>query len=81
MQVYVLVFLSEDCDVIGVFDTKQAAKDRLIKEATDWNCYICSRELKKLKKELIETLNENDEFVNCAETGTMWKIETKTMNI
>lgn len=80
MQVYVLVFLSEDINVIGVFDTKQAAKDRLIKEAIDWNCYMRSHEIKTLKKELIETLNVNDEFVNCYETGTMWKIETKTMN-
>jgi hypothetical protein len=82
MQVYVLVFLTlEYCNVIGVFDTKLAAKERLIMEAIDWNCYMSSREREKLKKELIQTLKEDDEFVNCAETGSMWRIETKTMNI
>jgi hypothetical protein len=42
---------------------------------------MSSREREKLKKELIQTLKEDDEFVNCAETGSMWRIETKTMNI
>jgi hypothetical protein len=80
MQVYVLVFLSEDINVIGVFDTKDAAIERLIKEALDWNCYMCPDEREQLKEELTDVLKDNDEFVNCHETGTMWRIETRTIN-
>ncbi len=77
MQVYVLVFLTEDIDVIRVFDTKDAAIERLIKEALDWNCYMYPEQL---KEELTDILKDNDEFVNCHETGTMWRIETWTIN-
>lgn len=93
MKLYVLSYicLTEGTQVIGVFDTKQAAKDKLIETYIDWewdagqydNNAIFEKDVQNEKDNLIELLIDSDyiEFVNDDDNTTqMWEISTLTLN-
>lgn len=91
MKLYVLSYicLTEGAQVIGVFDTKQAAKDKLIERFIDWefdidqynNNAIFEKDVQNEKDNLIELLIDSDNIQNVNDNTTqMWKISTLTLN-